>query len=320
MINRDNWKQTKIYLAYLAEVKQLDEGTLISVRSQLRHLLEWLDATPLSRAPDVRPTFPRYAADRLAPGSAGLACGTARRFFTWLRMSNKRIGKSVTELWVTSLVSRSPGRVRQYDEYTLDDVRALVSVTDQSQRVRRDRAAIAFLFLSGARIGAFCTLPIEAIDLDTLSVRQWTELGVRTKRQKSATTFLLDIPDLLSVAREWDAHVRSQLPCNALWYAPFELDGKTLVCDPPADHSRKCHNRFDGGLRSLCELAGVRYRSVHNFRHGFAVYGLKAAKDMADMEAVSKNLMHKSLKVTLEVYAVLGEGDVRDRIVKLARS
>jgi hypothetical protein len=27
--------------------------------------------------------------------------------------------------------------------------------------------------------------------------------------------------------------------------------------------------------------------------------------------------MHKSLKVTLEVYAVLGEGDVRDRIVKL---
>jgi len=41
----------------------------------LRHLLEWLDATPLSRAPDVRPTFPRYAADRLAPGSAGLACG-----------------------------------------------------------------------------------------------------------------------------------------------------------------------------------------------------------------------------------------------------
>jgi len=127
----------------------------------------------------------------------------------------------------------------------------------------------------------------------------------------------IDIPDLLSVVREWDAHVRSQLPGNALWYAPFELDGKTLVCDPPADHSRKCHNRFDGGLRSLCELAGVRYRSVHNFRHGFAVYGLKAAKDMADMEAVSKNLMHKSLKVTLEVYAVLGEGDVRDRIVKL---
>jgi len=34
MINRDNWKQTKIYMAYLAEVKQLDEGTLISSRSR----------------------------------------------------------------------------------------------------------------------------------------------------------------------------------------------------------------------------------------------------------------------------------------------
>jgi integrase len=221
------------------------------------------------------------------------------------------------ELWCTSLISRSPGRITQYDEYTLDDVRALVTVPVTSTRVMRDRAACAFLFLSGMRIGAFCTLPIEAIDLTALSVRQWPELGVHTKRQKSATTFLLDIPDLLNVACEWDSHVRSQLPECAVWYAPMAQDGVGLVNALPGNHSRKCHNRFDDGLRSLCESSGVHYRSVHNLRHGFAVYGLKAARDMADMEAVSKNLMHKSLKVTLEVYAVLREVDVRARIVGL---
>jgi site-specific recombinase XerD len=319
MINRDNWKQIKMYMAYLAEVKQLDEGTVTSVRSQLRHMLEWLDDTPLAKAPDVRPTFPRYVSDRLAPGSADLACGTARRFFAWLRMSNKRIGRSVTELWVTSLVSRSPGRVTQYDEYTLGEVRSLIAVPGTSQRIRRDCAAVAFLFLSGMRIGAFCTLPIEAIDIDHLTVKQWPEMGVHTKRRKSATTFLLDIPDLLDVARDWDQHVRSRLRGDSLWYAPFELNGLTLAEAKSADHSRRCHNRFDDGLRLLCGLAGVRYRSVHNLRHGFAVYGLKVARDIADMEAVSKNLMHKSLKVTLEVYAVLGQDDVKARIVNLGK-
>jgi hypothetical protein len=59
--------------------------------------------------------------------------------------------------------------------------------------------------------------------------------------------------------------------------------------------------------------------AVQAIRVGRRVYGLKNAKDIADMEAVSKNLMHGSLTITLKVYAVLQEGDVKARIVNLGR-
>jgi site-specific recombinase XerD len=318
MINRENWKFAKAYLTYLSEVKQLDPGTISSAQTSLRYVLEWSDETPFSKAPELRPTFPRYLTGRVSPASVELACGTARRFFHWLRLSNKRIGKSVSELWTETLAKPKSGmEVKQYNEYTLDEIRDLVSVTSISKRMKRDQAAIAFLFLSGMRIGAFSSMPIKAVDLDNLSVRQWPELGVRTKLKKKATTFLLDIKDLLVVVRKYDHLVRGKLPDDAFWYAPFDVPTDTLLM---ARAGVVRGTRFKEGMCQLCDLAGVDYRSPHNLRHGFAVYGLKNAKDIADMEAVSKNLMHGSLTITLKVYAVLQEGDVKARILNLGKN
>ncbi len=53
------------------------------------------------------------------------------------------------------------------------------------------------------------TLPLEAVDLEKLAVKQWPKLGVKTKFQKHATTFLLPIPELLRVVRAWDDEVRA---------------------------------------------------------------------------------------------------------------
>lgn len=318
MINRDNWKLTKKYLAYLADVKQLDLNTVHGAETNMRYLLEWLDETPVSKAMTVRPTFPRYVSDRLAALSVQLSCGSARRFFEWLRLYNKRIGRSIPELWIDSLAKPLTGiETRQYHEYTLDDVRALMVVGGSATQVQRDRAAIAFLFLSGMRIGAFVSMPIKAVDLGRSQVNQWPGLGVQTKRNKKATTFLLSIPELLAVVREWDGLVRDKLSGESFWYAPLDQQRLEIVS---RDAGRVRHTRFAIGLRELCDLAGIEYRSPHALRHGFAVFGLKNAKDIADMEAVSKNLMHASLEVTLRVYAVLREGDVKDRIVNLGKA
>ena len=84
---------------------------------------------------------------------------------------------------------------------------------------RRIRAAACFWFLSGIRIGAFVTLPLSAVDLDNLTVKQWPKLGVKTKFSKHATTFLSGIPKLLEVARAWDKEVRSICGNTGLWFA-----------------------------------------------------------------------------------------------------
>ena len=81
-------------------------------------------------------------------------------------------------------------------------------------------AGVALLFLSGMRASALASLPLAAIDLGTRSVRQWPSLGVRTKNGKAATTFLLEIDQLLAVAVEWDSLVRARLPQEAMWYTP----------------------------------------------------------------------------------------------------
>jgi len=78
------------------------------------------------------------------------------------------------------------------------------------------------LFVSGMRAGALGSLPIEALDLANRTVKQWPSLGVATKNGKSATTYLLDIPELLDVIERWDSFIRVHLPSNAAWYAPVD--------------------------------------------------------------------------------------------------
>jgi hypothetical protein len=50
------------------------------------------------------------------------------------------------------------------------------------------------------------------------------------------------------------------------------------------------------------------------------VYALKQAQDVADLKAVSQNLMHASLTTTDSIYSVLTENDVGDRISSLGKN
>jgi integrase len=182
--------------------------------------------------------------------------------------------------------------------------------------LRRDQAGAAMLFLSGMRASAFASLPIEAVDLDTWSVKQWPSLGVRTKNGKAATTYLLDIPDLREAVVKWDSIVRTELPLSAAWYAPIisQWGDQALSSDPPGARRGQAVNKR---LRKLFKRADIPYRSAHRFRHGHAVFSLQHAKTMADYKAVSMNLMHADIRVTDSIYAPLAGDDVRRRITSL---
>ena len=71
------------------------------------------------------------------------------------------------------------------------------------------------------------------------------------------------------------------------------------------------------GMRQLCQLAGVEYKRPHALRHGHAVWALSNAGSVADLKAVSQNLMHKSLSVTDGIYAILPDTEVQARIAAL---
>lgn len=326
MINRGNWKQTKAYLKYRIEVDHIARGTASAEKKWLRHLLEWAEARSFREAPEIRPTFPNYlltarrdgGEGQLSPEYVRKVISVARRFFKWL--STHRLGYRVCgSVWLDTL--KVPLMIVEPSErevVTLDEVRAMADAPVQTARDRRIRAAAVFWFLSGIRVGAFVTLPLMAVDLDRRMVKQWPSLGVRTKFSKHAVTHLLDIPDLLAVAREWDEEVRAVLPEQGLWFAHLAHDVDGI---DPAVRSAGIHRRTRArkDLQDWLGRVGLSYHSPHKFRHGHAVYALKLCQDVADLKAVSQNLMHSNLGVTDGVYGVLSNDDVGTQIASLGK-
>ncbi len=330
MVNRRNYLWTKAYLNYLLEDMQLADKSVNRYRFYLRHLLLWADEVLFSNAPSIRPAFPSYLAsvrrdgkaETLAPTTLKKIVNTAKRFFVWLKMTFPTQCRPLTKAWIDAL--RPPRGVTpapDHEYVTLEEVMqlAVVEIDEGDLALRRDQAGAALLYLSGMRGGALGSLPLEAVDVKERMIRQWPSLGVRTKNDKSATTYLLEIPELLAVVERWDTFVRSQLPPTAMWYAPTnsQWGQQMLSADPPGENRNVAIAKR---MRKLFAVAGLPYKSPHKFRHGHAVYGLQRARTMADYKAVSMNLMHGNISITDGVYAPLAGDEVRQRIARLSGS
>ena len=327
MINRTNWKRVCEYLEYRRDVDQISEASQRLEETWLRHLLEWADDQPFNMVSKIRPAFPEYIltarlenqSKNLSPIYVRHVIRSAYRFLLWLSKHHRGYS-SITQAWLDTLKPpRMTNEPKEHEFVTLEEIRAIAIAPVETIRDRRIRASAVFWFLSGIRIGAFVTLPLAAMDIENLTVKQFPKLGVKTKFGKHATTYMLDIPDLLAVVRDWDNEVRSVLPSNGLWFAP--VSPETGKIDPTRTTAGKHRNilaRKD--LEDWLKLVGLPYHSPHKFRHGNAVYSLKNAKDISALKAVSQNLMHKNLSVTDGVYGILSDMDVRKQITMFGKN
>ena len=328
MIERQNYLKIKEHLKYLEEVLQLNPASVERYRFYLRHLLLWADDQNFRNVQAIRPTLPTYLASLPGKEGKGTLAGvsqkkivdSSKRFFRWAKSTYPREMNSLPVAWIDTLrLSRQPQVSTENIFVTLEEVQTLISVPvpENNLVLLRDQAAAAMLFLSGIRASAFTTLPISGIDLENLTLRQWPELGVHTKNSKKATTFLLNIPELLNPVRRWDAIVRATLPASTPWYAPIAHTwGEQYLSSEEPGTSRS--NALQKRLEILFSLANVEFKSPHKFRHGHAVYGLLHAQTMADYKAVSMNLMHDSIEITDSTYAPMLSSDVQERIAGLS--
>jgi integrase len=167
------------------------------------------------------------------------------------------------------------------------------------------------------RIDAFVSLPIRSVDLVRMRVKQLPKLGVRTKNNKAAITFLYQIPKLLTIIQAWDLLVRSDLDVNSPWYAYLSRDGMKFAGTLEASEYRR--QDFTRGLRQMCKQAKIEYRSPHAFRHGHGVFGVQNARNVEELKAVSQNMMHKTLTTTDSLYGNLDGENVRSMITSLGQ-
>jgi site-specific recombinase XerC len=340
MINRENYLSVKEYLKFKSEVQQRDSLSISRIYSQLKVVLRWLDDCPFADMPNKRPVLPRWVSSLDLVYKPGVkvsgkwvkeVCDTARLFFQWLYLQDSHKYNALSLAWVETLV---PGRLLQdppeeRNVVTLDIVRQLIAVKydPNDTVVRRDRAAAAFLFLSGMRAAAFVSLPIKCVDIAQREVKQYPTLGVRTKNRKAAKTALLNIPDLLEVVQEWDTFIRASSPSDSLWYAPMRwayskniLIQNKITVQKAEDVAPHRAETLRQAVKVLFRMANLPYMHPHLFRHGHALYGLKSANTMAEYKAVSMNLMHSNIGTTDGIYAVLSSDDMKELIGHLGQN
>jgi integrase len=327
MIIRDNWKLAKRYLQYRVDVDGIGPGSAEVEATYLRHILEWADGVPFSRAQSIRPVLPEYVGGLAGRGEATSSSGTharkilatARRFFDWAAL-NQAEYRGLKGAWTATLKARKQDQTsKKPDAVSLDEVRAIAAAPARSILERRAQAGALLMYLSGVRVGALVTISIGAVDLHSRTVKQHPSLGVRTKNRTHATTSLLDIPELYPAVEAWDGEVRSRLPGSAMWFAPLSPDTGEL------DPSRKVVGEHRvavarKNLRDFLKSHGLPYHAPHAFRHGHIHYGYERAKTMADLKALSMNVMHKGIRTTDEVYSRLSDSDVHSRVVQLGKS
>lgn len=327
MINKKNWQLTKLYLDYRLKVDQICQGSLQKEDTHIRYVLEWAAEKSFLKAPTIRPTLPEYVASirrdneegRLSAGYIKKVLAAARRFFVWLSM-NQPGYKTIKPAWINTLkVKRLSDVPRTKEAVTLDEILAIAKAPANTTKERRIRAAAVMLFLSGMRIGAFVTLPIQAIDIENREIMQYPSLGVRTKNSKYGRTTLLDIPELLEVVSAWDTEVRSVLPADGLWFAPLspetgEIDAN---CTSVGEHRRTLARK---NLEAWLMEVGLPYHSPHKFRHGHVHYAMARARTIEDYKAISLNVMHSSMEITDQFYSVLNDNQVHERISSIGKN
>jgi site-specific recombinase XerD len=327
MINRANFLMVREFLVYQYEVVQNSSETVENYREGLRHVLSWADETYLSETPNIRPTFPEYITNHREDGREGelsvryqgKILNQCREFLKWA-LENVPSMSSVKPSFIATLIvrrSKLGGRLEKREYYTLDEILTISALEPHTLRQQRDIAAVCFMFLSGIRIGAFVSLPCKAINLARRRVEQSPQIGVNTKNSKAAVTFLLPIEGLMEPIRIWDKLVRPVSGDNGYWFAPVFFNGKTSEYkfgkrEDVLGNDKDRENIFRASLLNVCERAGIAYKSPHKIRHGFGVYGVKHAKDIKEMKAISQNMMHANMGITDGLYGKLAEDDLDD--------
>jgi len=340
MINHENYLDVKEYLKFKVEVQQRDQLSINLIYGQLKLVLRWLDDCSFADAPAKRPVLSKWVASLDLANKPGVkvsgkwvtdVCDTTRAFFKWLCLQAPHKYSALSLAWIATLV---PGRLledppEERNAVTLDIVRQLIAVKCDADDpvLKRDKAAVAFLFLSGMRATAFVSLPLKCVDIAQREVRQYPTSGVRTKNGKAAKTALLNIPDLLEVVEEWDTYIRTKASSDDLWYAPMRWTCTTnvliqnqVIAQKAADVPQHRAQSLRRALRVLFQMADLPYMHPHLFRHGHALYGLKNANTMAEYKAVSMNLMHSNIGITDGIYAMLPSEDLKETIGRLGHN
>ncbi|PTM60078.1 tyrosine-type recombinase/integrase [Phreatobacter oligotrophus] len=287
----------------------------------------------------------RKTGEPLSKVSQQRAVHGLQRFFRWLAEQpgyRTRIRASDADYFRLSRRDQSIAKVvnRRTPPSIQDVERLLAAMPSESLVDKRNRAIVAVLILTGARVGAVASLRIKHLDLTRrLLVQDPRE--VKTKFAKTIETYLIPIDgDAFPALEEWVRVLTVDMgwgPDDPLFPKTATAMGPDLVfvqagVDRDPWRSGIPIRRI---LEEACKAAGLPYFNPHAFRHAVARLGLERARTPEQMKAWSQNMGHTGLLTTLHHYGSVdperqrqivegmkaaASNDLRDELEKLLRS
>ncbi len=229
-----------------------------------------------------------------------------KKFFLWLtdQKGYEKIKK--TDLDYLGLSKKDTHIALEKQEKnipTLDEIKSIVNnITVNSEVDMRDKALITFLILTGMRISAVISLPMQAFDKQKLIIEQSPKMGVKTKNSKRILSTFLPIG--------WDEGEKIFLD----WYTFLE-NTKGFTAKKPifpmnqpfslaevSDEFWKSTNPSRKIIRERCKNANVSYYNPHSFRHSAVAFMSERGLSEADKRSISLVLGHENISTTFGSY------------------
>ena len=323
------------YQEELRHAEGLDYKTIDKVMAAIRQFEESTNCKP----------FKRFRKDQ------------AIGFEDWLETAkNRRTGKPLSKATIAASLRAVQGFFRwaatqrgykqaigtgdwRYFKQALKDARAAqasaqrpVPSVEQVQRAfeampsvtshqKRDKALMAFLMLTGARIGAVASLRLKHIDVEKQNVFQDAR-EVNTKNAKTMnTTFYPMGAQYIDALGDYLRHLKEDL-----------LFGPEDTVFPKSEIMRGPNGFQVGGLSRqpfastgpLNEIVKDAFAAVqlprytpHSFRHMLMLFGDAACTTRQHFKAWSQNMGHSSVMVSVSSYIPVSEGEQRKIIMSL---
>lgn len=171
----------------------------------------------------------------------------------------------------------------------------------------RDKLLVRVLWKSGRRIGEVLKLQVKDIDFDGKGI-VW-HIDKKTKKVDGERTKF----DL----RKWKPQDVLTLDILKYHIEQEELRPDDYIFQSPFKNNKPItRQRADQIIKRICERIGI-YRvgdkkpHCHNFRHSFAVYGVKNAKNPGDIRKLQMILEHANLNIT-SFYLQFADEDTRE--------
>lgn len=186
----------------------------------------------------------------------------------------------------------------------------ILSMTSASDREKRDRALMAFLLLTGARVAAIATFKLKHLTPDHQGIRQDAR-EVWTKGARTYTSVFFPVGhDIRGIFLDWCDHLRQNLH-----YGPddpiFPISDRMAAARGNRDKLLRQHWKTVDPIRSICRRAfteaGLHYHPPHRIRRTLAVLGERICKTGEEMKAWSQNLGHLDVLTTMLSYGGLSE-------------